>query len=256
MSEGADKALAEVVRRSGTWFDPRLIECLETVAKNPDFWRSLADPMLQQRVIAYETIKAVHPVDEDYLDAIAAAFAQVIDAKTPYTSGHSDRVALFSELIAGEMGLGDAHRRRLRRAALLHDIGKLGVSNSVLDKPGKLDDEEWAEVRRHPALGEVILRRVGAFSDLADVAAQHHERLDGTGYPRKLSGDAIGLDSRIVAVADVFDALTADRPYRKAMTAEKALSIIDEDVPRALDRDCAAALKRALASLDLEQRAA
>jgi HD-GYP domain-containing protein (c-di-GMP phosphodiesterase class II) len=102
----------------------------------------------------------------------------------------------------------------------------------------------------------VILRRVGAVSDLADIAAQHHERLDGTGYPRKLCGDAIGLDSRIVAVADVFDALTADRPYRKAMTVENALSIIDDDVPHALDPDCVAALKRAIAGLDHEQKAA
>ncbi|MEQ1768789.1 MAG: HD domain-containing phosphohydrolase [Devosia sp.] len=256
MSEGAEKALAEVSRRSGTWFDQRLIETLQLVAKDPDFWRALSDPMLQQRVVAYETVKATQPVNEDYLDAIASAFAQVIDAKTPYTSGHSDRVALFSELIAGELGLDDEHRRFLRRAALLHDIGKLGVSNSVLDKPGKLDDEEWAEVRRHPSLGEVILRRVSAFSDLADVAAQHHERLDGTGYPRQLKAEQIGLDSRIVAVADVFDALTADRPYRKAMSADKAMSIIDEMVPAGLDADCVAAMKRGLASLDSEQQAA
>ncbi|MEO6395346.1 MAG: HD domain-containing phosphohydrolase [Devosia sp.] len=253
---GATKAMSEVERRSGTWFDPRVVEALQTVARDQAFWHSLADPLLQQRLVAYETIKASHPVDEDYLDDIAAAFAEVIDAKTPFTSGHSDRVALFSDLIAGELGLDAAHRRRIRRAALLHDIGKLGVSNSILDKPGSLEPAEWEEVKRHPSLGEVILRRIGAFSELAEVAAQHHERLDGTGYPRQLSGDAIGLESRIVAVADVFDALTADRPYRKAMSAERAIEIIDGMVPAGLDASCVAGLKIALKSLDSEARAA
>jgi putative nucleotidyltransferase with HDIG domain len=255
-SSGPEKAISEVMRRSGTWFDPRLVEALTTIGRSEAFWRTLADPMLQQRVVDYETIKASHPVDEDYLDDIAAAFAQVIDAKTPYTSGHSDRVALFSEMIATEMGMDPLHRRRLRRAALLHDIGKLGVSNSILDKPGKLDPEEWDEVRRHPLLGELVLRRVAAFSDLADVAAQHHEKLDGSGYPHRLAGDAIGLDARIVAVADVFDALTADRPYRKAMPAERALEILRGMAPAELDERCVGALSVAVAGLDLETRAA
>jgi putative nucleotidyltransferase with HDIG domain len=180
----------------------------------------------------------------------------VIDAKTPYTSGHSDRVALFSNMIGVELNLSDTHRRHLRRAALLHDIGKLGVSNATLDKPGKLDAEEWAEIKRHPGLGQVILSRVGAFAQLAEVAASHHERLDGAGYPRGLKGDEINLDSRIVAVADVFDALTADRPYRKAMTSDKALSILDEMVGAALDPQCVAALNRALGALEATNKAA
>ena len=136
MSEGPEAALAEVKRRSGTWFDPALVALLEKVGADKQFWRALSDPMLQQRVVAYQTVKDSRPVNEEYLDDIASAFANVIDTKTPYTSGHSDRVALFSDLIAVQFGLPDAHRRHLRRAALLHDIGKLGVSNSTLDKPG------------------------------------------------------------------------------------------------------------------------
>ncbi|HEX4297708.1 MAG TPA: HD domain-containing phosphohydrolase [Devosia sp.] len=255
-SEGPLKAMAEVARRSGTWFDPRLVQSMQMVAARPDFWRSLSDPLLQQRVVDYQTVKASRPVDEDYLDDIAAAFAQVIDAKTPYTSGHSDRVALFSDLIAGELAMDPLRRRRLRRAALLHDIGKLGVSNQTLDKPGKLDAEEWAEIKRHPALGELVLSRVAAFSDLAEVAAQHHERLDGAGYPRGLPAEKIGLESRIVAVADVFDALTADRPYRKAMTATAATAILAEMAGPALDPLCVAALQRGLSGLDAEAQAA
>jgi HD-GYP domain-containing protein (c-di-GMP phosphodiesterase class II) len=158
-------------------------------------------------------------------------------------------------MIAVELGLSDEHRRHLRRASLLHDVGKLGVSNSTLDKPGKLDDEEWAEIKRHPALGRTILSRVSAFDDLSEVAGNHHERLDGKGYPRGLVGDQIDFDSRIVAVADVFDALTADRPYRKAMSADQALAILDEMTGPALDLQCVAALKRALVELEAAKAA-
>ena len=250
MSEGPAAALAEVARRSGGWFDPQVVEALQRIGANAGFWQQLAAPNLQQLVVEFETMKHTQPVDEDYLDAIAAAFAQVIDTKTPFTRGHSDRVALFADMIAAELDLPEAHRRYLRRAALLHDIGKLGVSNLTLDKPGKLDDSEWAEIKRHPGLGQVILSRVGAFSELAEVAGGHHERLDGAGYPLGLKGEAISFDARIVAVADVFDALTADRPYRKAMTVERALQILDEMDGSALEPRCVAALKRALLRLD------
>jgi len=205
-------------------------------------------------VIELETLRESRPVDEDYLDDIAAAFAQVVDAKTPFTSGHSDRVAIFADLIAVQMNQSTAQRRRLHRAALLHDIGKLGVSNAILEKPGKLTDDEWAEVKRHPGLGELILSRVAAFADLAEVAGAHHERLDGTGYPKQLRSRHISLDARIVAVADVFDALTADRPYRKAMSVDQALAILDAESQTALDPRCVTALKRGLATLESDAK--
>ena len=118
-------------------------------------------------------------VDDDYLDAIAAAFGQVIDAKSPFTAGHSGRVADLAEAIGGEM----ASPRRaawLHRAALLHDVGKLGVSNTILEKPGGLDEREWVAMRDHAAHTQAILGRIGALADLAPIAAAHHERLDGT----------------------------------------------------------------------------
>ena len=138
------------------------------------------------------------PVDEDYLDDIAAAFAQVVDSKSPYTSGHSERVTLFTDLIAEQLEFSAEQRRWLKRAALLHDIGKLGVSNAILDKPGKLDDAEWETMRMHAAHTEAILSRIGAFSELAPIAGAHHERLDGKGYPRGLAGDQICLETRII----------------------------------------------------------
>ena len=255
ISQGPEAALAEVKRRSGSWFDPQLVEALLRLGADPLFWTSLQDPDLPQRVVAFETLKHASPVNEDYLDDIAAAFAEVIDAKTPYTGGHSDRVALFSNMIAVELGMSDERRRHLRRAALLHDIGKLGVSNLTLDKPGKLDDEEWAEIKRHPALGRTILARVRAFDELSEVAGNHHERLDGKGYPCGIAGETIDFESRIVAVADVFDALTADRPYRKAMEATAALAILDDMTGPALDVNCVTALKRALVGLNAAQAA-
>ena len=123
------------------------------------------------------------------------------------------------------------------------------MSNAILDKPGKLDDAEWAAMRDHAALSERILWRVAVFRDMALIGGAHHERLDGRGYPRGLAGDTIAIDTRIVSVADVFDALTADRPYRAAMPVEKALAIMREDVGRAFDPACFAALERSLASM-------
>jgi putative nucleotidyltransferase with HDIG domain len=255
VSQGPAAAVAEVRRRSGTWFDPELVDALTRLAADPAFWASLSDANLRERVVAFETVKNSQPVDEDYLDDIAGAFAEVIDAKTPYTSGHSDRVALFSNMIAIELGMSDAECRRLRRAALLHDIGKLGVSNSILDKPGKLDPDEWAEIKRHPALGRDVLARVGAFQDMAEIAGNHHERLDGKGYPCGIAGDQIDLPSRIVSVADIFDALTADRPYRQAMSSDEAFVILDEMTGAALDAKCVAALRRALVELEAAKAA-
>ena len=191
-------------------------------------------------------------VDEDYLDDIAAAFSDVVDAKSPFTADHSNRVTLYTDMIAEELGLDQDHRRWLRRAALLHDLGKLRVSNQVLDKPGKLDEAEWRSIRRHPVHSAEILNRAHAFRDIAAVAAAHHERLDGKGYPHGLGGAEICLEVRILTVADVFDALTAERPYRAAMPITKALSILDADAHTAFDPACIAALKSGLARLNAE----
>jgi HD-GYP domain-containing protein (c-di-GMP phosphodiesterase class II) len=135
----------------------------------------------------------------------------------------------------------------LKRAALLHDIGKLGVSNSVLDKPGKLDEAEWRAMKRHAEFTETILKRVKAFETFAVIAAAHHERLDGKGYPRGVDGDRIPLETRIITTADVFDALTSSRPYREAMPVETALSLMAKDVGGGIDAACFEALNRALA---------
>jgi HD-GYP domain-containing protein (c-di-GMP phosphodiesterase class II) len=250
VSGGIEAARREVRHRSGTWFDPQLVSAFDTVAAAPEFWQVLDSETLQSALYALEPAQETRTVDEDYLDDIAAAFAKVVDSKSPYTSGHSERVTLFTDLIAEEMGLSADRRRWLKRAALLHDIGKLGVSNSVLDKPAKLDDEEWVAMKMHALYSEQILSRIDAFSDLAVIAAAHHERLDGKGYPHGITGDKIALETRIITAADIFDALTAERPYRAAMPISKAFAIMSESVGTALDPACFTALRRAVAKLD------
>ena len=250
VANGPEAALREARNRSGTWFDPQLVAAFERIASRPAFWDMLRTDDGHEAGLPQPPEQASVPIDEDYLDDIAAAFAQVVDSKSPYTSGHSERVTLFTDMIAEQLEFGAEQRRWLKRAALLHDIGKLGVSNAILDKPGKLDDAEWEIMRMHSAHSEAILSRIGAFRELAPIAGAHHERLDGKGYPRGLSGDQIGLETRIITTADIFDALTAERPYRAAMPITKALAIMSEMVGTQIDANCFAALTRALGRID------
>ena len=240
---GRDAAIAEVRRRSGSWLDPALVAIFDRIAAGDSFWLTLKSPLLDSHLLALAPAEAAVPVDDDYLDAIAAAFGQVIDAKSPYTAGHSTRVAEFAGLIGERLGVPKARRRWLYRAALLHDVGKLGVSNMILDKPGKLDDAEWEIMRSHASHTQEILGRISALSDIAHVAAAHHERLDGKGYPLGLTGHQIGRDTRIITICDFYDALTADRPYRPAMRVAEALAIIEAELGEAVDADCFAALR-------------
>ncbi len=245
---GRQAALDEICLRAGRWFDPALVETFEMVADDA-FWETLAHPDVMAAVLALEPASHIVALDDDYLDDIATAFGQVVDSKSPYTSGHSLRVALYADLIAETLGLSPARRRWLKRGALLHDVGKLGVSNSILDKPGKLDADEWAAVQAHAAYTEAILSRIDAFAELARVSAAHHERLDGKGYPRGLTADEICLETRIITTADIFDAITAERPYRGAVPIPKTLEIMAENVGTAIDPQCFEALKQAIERL-------
>ncbi len=243
---GEDAAHREINNRSGTWFDSEIVASFNRLAKRPSFWDSMNSEDVQEIIYDFEPAQHVKTVDDDFLDDIAAGFAEVVDSKSPFTSGHSDRVTLFADMIAEVLQFSAERRRWLKRAALLHDIGKLGVSNTILDKPAKLDDAEWVVMKRHAEFSELILGRIQAFKDLAPIASAHHEKLDGTGYPKGLKGDEIALESRILAVADIFDALTADRPYRKAMDVSKALEIMAGQVGTAIDQVCFEALLKAL----------
>ncbi len=246
---GPMAARAEVRRRAGTWFDPAVVEAFLAVSRDEGFWLGLAPEELAPRVAAIEPVARILLIDENQLDVIAGAFADIIDAKSSFTSGHSRRVTHYTDTIAETLGLSASHRRWLRRAALLHDIGKLGVSTSILDKPGKLDEAEWVAMRRHPALTEEILSRMSAFRAMAPIAGAHHERLDGKGYPKGLAGEAIALESRIITTGDIFDAITARRPYRDPMPVPVAMAVMEKDRGTALDGDCLDALRTALPRL-------
>jgi HD-GYP domain-containing protein (c-di-GMP phosphodiesterase class II) len=146
----------------------------------------------------------------------------VIEAKDPYTRGHSERVASYATAIAGALGLRPTHIEQIELAALLHDLGKVGVSRRILVKDGQLDSEEFSEIERHPAIGAHIIESVPFLADLAPLVLHHHERPDGTGYGEGLSGDEIPVEARILAVADCYDAMTSTRPYRAALTKSAA----------------------------------
>lgn len=251
VSDGVDAACWEVEDRCGSWFDPAVVAAFRRVAESAEFWERLATPDLDRAVFALEPGRFVVPLDEDYLDEIAMAFGQVVDSKSPYTAGHSSRVALYTDRIAQALEIAPARRRWLKRAALLHDMGKLGVSNAILDKPGKLDADEWAAVQRHAQFTEAILSRIDAFGELARVSGAHHERLDGKGYPRGLRGEAISLETRIITTADIFDAITAERPYRGAVPVSTTLEIMGREVGQAIDAHCFDALRQIVGDLDL-----
>jgi HD-GYP domain-containing protein (c-di-GMP phosphodiesterase class II) len=237
---GGVKAVRGVARRRrGRWFDPAAVDALLRVCGDRPFWRSLE----HADVSTWEPVDQVLVADAERLDAIAEAFARVIDAKSPFTASHSARVAEVATGIGDVLGLGADERRDLRRAALLHDVGKLAISNLILDKPGRLTDAEYAIVKEHPGHSREILERAPCFRPIAQVAANHHERLDGSGYPRGLDGADLDLAMRVLAVADVYEALTADRPYRGPMPPGQALEIIAKDVPHGLDPRVFAALE-------------
>ena len=240
---GSKEALREVHSRSGTWFDPQLVQAITKVAQEEQFWDILKNELVEQAIAALEPKDMTITVNEEYLDTIAQAFADIIDAKSPFTFGHSRRVAAYSDIMAEHLGIDQDRRRWFHRGALLHDIGKLGVSNAVLDKPGKLTDDEYAQIKEHARYTEEILSKISIFKELAQIAAAHHERLDGKGYHKGLKGESICLLTRILTVADIFDALSAKRPYRDAMPLEKVFSILEEMRGTAVDGRCVDALK-------------
>lgn len=246
-SGGRHAALGEITDRSSKWFSPDLVQAAKSVGARSDFWEGLGKPDLDQRLLASRASQSRWQMNELTLDKIVGGFAKVVDAKSPFTHGHSTRVALYSDLLAEAFGFEDAQRKWLERTALLHDIGKLGISNAILDKPSSLTDDEFALMKKHPVYSEDVLMRVGAFRPMAKVAVAHHERLDGKGYPYGINSDDLTLDMRILTVADVFDALSAERPYRGALPLDKTYAILDDMIGSALDGEVVKCLKDAIA---------
>lgn len=243
------KTCVQIARqRSGRWFDPSLVRAFCSLAKKSFLWSQVNSA--NTRVLDWEPTEETNPGqnlpnNESTLDNICLAFADVIDAKSPFTYQHSTGVARAAVAIGQTLAMNETEITLLRRAALLHDVGKLSVSNSILDKPGKLTESEWAAVRKHPHYSYEILKRIPNFGDLSEIAASHHEKLDGSGYFRGMTAERLSLPARILVVADIYDALAAKRPYRDALPPDTVFGIMGKDAPHALDPDCFDALKHA-----------
>lgn len=245
MEHDEKTALEMAQQRRETWFDPDLVHAALCLAKRGRLFSHVSADKLLETVIHAEPLPTDLKATEQQIDAICEAFADVVDAKSPFTFRHSMGVAEVSDQIAQTMGVPIGTRRLLRRAALLHDIGKLSVPNSILEKPGKLTNEEFAVVKRHAFYTHEILRRIPHFEEFAFVAAAHHEKLDGSGYFQGLTGEHLSRECRILAVADIFDALAMKRPYRDPLPLDEVLRIIDREVPLKLDPECFEALQQA-----------
>jgi putative nucleotidyltransferase with HDIG domain len=167
--------------------------------------------------------------------------AEAVDLRDPYTAGHSRRVAIYSRQLAKNLGLSRHDVEQIEHAALLHDIGKVGVPDSVLFKNGSLDEEERALIRRHPVIGAGLIEGIPTMCEIRPCILHHHERVDGKGYPDGLIGDQIPLGARIIAVADTFDAITTDRPYRRGLTSEQAVIELLRGADRQFDVRCVVA---------------
>jgi HD-GYP domain-containing protein (c-di-GMP phosphodiesterase class II) len=239
---GARAAWDVVSARRGHWFDPMLVDAFRAVRDDAAFWDALGDDDLG----TWEPEERHLVADQAQLDRIADAFAGIIDAKSPWTYRHSDRATLIVMGVSSSLGADEGELRDLRRAALLHDIGKLAVSNRILDKPARLTRAEYARIREHPLITERILSRVPGCEHLAGMASAHHERLDGGGYPYGLRDDELTMPMRVLAIADVYEALTSDRPYRRALRSDEALTVMRAEVPGRLDHDAFATLERLL----------
>ena len=205
-----------------------------------------ARQLANQMAVALSNANLIKELDQLSWGALTA-LARAIDAKSPWTAGHSERVTTYSLKIGRVLGLSKQELDTLHRGGLLHDLGKIGVPAEILDKPGKLNEEETKVMRQHAELGAKILEPIVAYARVIPMVLQHHERADGNGYPNGIPKKIICLGARIFGVADSFDAMTADRPYRKAMSRERAIEIIKEESGKQFDPDIVKAFLEVMA---------
>lgn len=240
---GVEAAVEVISDRSGRWFDPEIVRVFRTLRTGDPLWEKFFSKDARDYVLRMEP-GAGFAASPERIDNICDAFADIIDTKSPFTYNHSLGVASAAVEIAEGLGLSSQSITFVRRAALLHDIGKLSVSNAILEKPGKLDDTEWDAMKMHPVYTRVIVQMISGFENLGFIAGAHHERLDGRGYPDGLPAEKLPLTARILCVADVYQALTEKRPYRESLPKNVVLGMMEKDVPNRLDPQCLDALKQ------------
>ncbi|MGH2332028.1 HD-GYP domain-containing protein [Thermoanaerobacter mathranii] len=214
---------------SGKMFNPLVANALFELTRQEKFW-------LDYKYFDIKSIlKTIEPKDTisieiDELEDIAEVFAQIIDNRSRFTYNHSKGISDLAYHMAKVIGYDEETRRKIKIAGLLHDLGKLAVPNFILDKPDKLTEEEFMVIKSHTYYTKKILKEIGGIDDIAEWAANHHEKLDGSGYPEGLKGDEIGEIDRHIAVCDMYQALTEDRPYRKGLEPKQAIDIIARSV--------------------------
>jgi putative nucleotidyltransferase with HDIG domain len=234
---GRSTAIDIVSRRCGTWFDTNLVAASDFMQDRYKLCDELQSIPLLQRVIALEPEHRTLTGSMFVVDNICHAFAEVVDAKSPFTFAHSTGVAKIAVLIAESMGKDEDSVKLLQRAGLLHDIGKLGVPRAILEKPASLTPMEWSSIHQHPRYTKQILDKIPGFEAIARIASAHHEKLDGSGYPDGLLSSDIPSLVRILTVADIYEALSSARPYRKSLDPDQVLKLMRQDAPHALDHD-------------------
>jgi len=210
-------------------------------------------PLASQVAVALSNAHLIEELDKLNWGTLTA-LARAVDAKSPWTAGHSERVTDLALKIGQTMGLSQEELQFVHRAGLLHDIGKIGIEASILDKPGKLTDEEYQVIKEHPGIGARILEPIGAYARVTPMVLQHHEWFNGKGYPGGLAGETICLGARILAVADVFDSLISDRPYRAGWERERAASFIKDGAGRQFDPNVVHAFSELMVQAERELR--
>ena len=228
-ASGPAAGLELMRRRSGRWFDPTVVEACRDLEPRLKHWASRSTYELRDDVSAAEPGHAALLAGSATVQRVAHVFAEIVDAKSPYTGAHSHRVADLAMEVARVLGWKRELMEEVRSAALLHDLGKLSVPNRILDKPGPLDAAEWEIMRLHALYTERVLEHVKGYEWLAFASASHHERMDGSGYCRGIGAEQLPEMSRVLAVADVYDALSTARPYRHALSPPEVFAIMERD---------------------------
>lgn len=240
---GSDLAVATIRQRAGGWLDPALAG--NFLRYGPELLSEIDSVDVALAVLEAEPAPR-QTIDEPAIDTVARAFADMTDLKSPCLAGHSAGVARLVEEAAKRLGMPAGAVPKLRRAALLHDLGRVGVANGIWDKPAPLTTTEWEQVRLHAYHSERILARAPALAPLAPLAGMHHERLDGSGYHRQTTAGAMPIDARLLAAADAYQAMTQRRPHRPALAPEEAAAELQVEVTRGrLDPDVVSALLEA-----------
>jgi putative two-component system response regulator len=231
------------------WDNNSLIKIIQNGLDKKDLTDDLERKYIELNDSNAEIARLYELLQKDFLQEVdntknlIISLANVIEAKDKYTDGHTRRVGSISKEIALKMGISAEHAQQIEISGIIHDIGKVGVSELILNKPGKLTEDEFEVMKKHTITGETICKPLSSLQGNLDAVRHHHEKLDGSGYPDGLKGDELKLDARIIAVADIFDALYSDRPYRTKLPIAKAREIIIEDVERGcLDREVVKAL--------------